>query len=88
MDGFVQFVEGFDTNYPKMMGFIEKAYTDTKIAYKWLLNPAHRAIQVEGTKQASLESNASYDVEKLGDQVPDALAHLPVVSADAVALAA
>ena len=85
MAGFQQLIEGYDTNYPKVGDFIKKAYTGTKAAYKWVCDPAHRVIEVEGTKQASLESNASYDVEKLGDTVPDALAHLPVVDAETVA---
>lgn len=84
MDGFQQFIEGYDTNYPNVRDFIKKAYTTTKAAYKWLCDSSHRAIEVEGTKQESLESNASYDVEKLGGAIPDALAHLPVVNAEDV----
>ena len=81
MDGFQQFIEGYDTNYPKMQGFIHEAYWSTRKAYAWLQDPINRYIEVEGTKEASLESNTSYDVELLGSSVPDALAHLPVVNA-------
>ena len=85
MDGFIQFMEGFDTNYPAMQGFIAKAYSGTKAAYEWLKNATNRWIEVEGTKEASEESNATYQVESLGGTLPDALAHLQVVSADDVA---
>ena len=82
MDGFQQFIEGYDTNYPKMEGFIHEAYWTTRKAYAWLQNPVNRYIEVEGVAEASLESNASYQVELLGAAVPDALAHLPVVNAE------
>ena len=82
MDGFIQFMEGFDTDYPAMQGFIAKAYSGTKAAYEWLKDAANRYIEVEGTKEASEESNATYQVESLGGSVPDALANLPVVDAE------
>ena len=85
MEGLAQFVEGFDTNYPRMSGFIHEAYTTTRKAWDWLQNPDNLVIEVEGTNDAVLESNASYDIEPLGDSIPDALAHLPVVDAENVA---
>ena len=85
MDGFFQFVEGYDTNYPKMEGFIHEAYSTTRKAYDWLQDPANRYIEIEGSAEASLESNADYHLELLGSSVPDALAHLPVVNAEDLA---
>ena len=85
MDGFQQFIEGYDTNYPKMSGFIHEAYSTTRKAYDWLQDPVNRYIEVEGTSEVSLESNSSYHVELLGSSVPDALSGLPVESAEDVA---
>ena len=81
MDAFEQFVHGYDTDYPKMEGFYNSCYWDTRKAIDWLMDPKNRFISVSGTNTASLESNASYAVEALGDAVPDALAHLPTVDA-------
>ena len=61
------------------------AYQATKRAWAFLQVINNRHIEVEGTKQASLESNASYQVEPLGKTVPDALADLPVESAEDLA---
>ena len=89
MDGFEQLIEGYDTNYSKVADYIKRAYSGTKKAYRWLCDPANRVIEVEGTKQASLESQCVLRRGEAGrPSVPDALAHLPVVSADDVALAA
>ena len=83
--GLEQFIEGYDTNYPSMQGFVPEAYSVTKQAYAWLQDPQNRYIEVEGTREASEEGNATYQVESLGGAVPDAFAHLPVVSAADVA---
>ena len=79
--GFEQFVNGFDTNYPSMQGFIGEAYTRTKDGINCVLDPDRRTVTVAGTDQANLESNADYTVESLGQSVPDHLAHLPVEDA-------
>ena len=84
-DGLDQWVEGYDTNYPSMQGFLEQSYSDTKKAFAWLMDPQNRYIEVSGTKESSEEGNATYQVESLGGTVPDALAHLQVVTADDVA---
>ena len=84
-DGLDQFVAGFDTNYPSMQGFLDQSYSGTKKAFDWLRDPQNRYIEVEGTKEASEESNATYQVESLGGSVPDALANLPVVDAEEAA---
>ena len=84
-DGLEQFVSGYDTSYPSMEGFLLKAYTNTRKAFDWLMDPENRYIEVEGNRESSEEGNATYQVEALGATVPDALAHLQVVSADDVA---
>ena len=82
--GFNQFVHGYDTNYPSMQGFYNSTYSRTKNGINCIIDPGHRRIQVAGTNQASLESNADYQVESLGHDVPDHLAHLPVEDANDV----
>ena len=79
--GLEQFVRGYDTNYPSMAGFWDAAYTRTKNGINCVLDPDRRRIQVAGTNQASLESNADYQVESLGHSVPPNLRHLPVEDA-------
>ena len=81
VSGFAQFVHGFDTDYPSMQGFMASAASRTKDGIACVLDPDRRRVQVSGTDQASLESNADYTVESLGQSVPDHLAHLPVLDA-------
>lgn len=78
---FEQWVRGYDTNHPDMEGYWEKAPEHVKAAVAYVMNPENRRIQVSGINQASLDSNATYDVDLLGDHVPSAVAHLPVVAA-------
>ena len=80
-DGLVQYLHGYDTAHPEMTGFLDKCYGRTTNAIRALLQSSLRTLSVKGTNQASLESNADYGVEKLGDTIPSALAHLPVVDA-------
>ena len=80
--GFDQFVNGYDTDYPAMQGFIAAAYTRTTNGITCVLDENRRRIQVSGVNQASLESNADYKVESLGNKIPPDLAHLPVEHAD------
>ena len=82
LQGYEQFVRGFDTNYPKMQGFYGAAQSRTKNCIAYVLNPDNRRVQVSGTNQASLESNADYHVEGLGTDIPDHLKDLPVVDAN------
>ena len=82
IDGLEQFVFGFDTNYPAMHGYWGKAYSRVKNGVNYILDPSHRRVQISGTNQASLDSNADYRVESLGSSIPDHLAHLPVEDAD------
>ena len=81
LDGFEQFVYGYDTNFPSMQGFYEASYARTKNGVGCVLDPSHRTITVSGTNQANLESNADYRVESLGQSLPPHLAHLPVEDA-------
>ena len=82
LQGYEQFVRGFDTNYPAMKGFYGAAQSRTKTCINYVLNPEHRRVQVSGTNQTSLESNADYHVEGLGNTLPPNLDHLPVVDAN------
>ena len=83
-DGLEQFVNGFDTNYPQMDGYLAKASWIAKQGFAFLFDPANRRIQVEGTTRLSLESNVTYQVQELGNHVPDEYADLPVVNAQSV----
>ena len=86
LDGFRQFIYGFDTNYPKMRGYYpHHAWARPRNAVGRILDPAMRHIEVSGTNQASLESNADYHVEPLGTSLPGHLAHLPVEKASDLA---
>ena len=80
--GFEQWIYGYDTTYPKLAGFLDDAYGRTKNGINYVLDPSHRTIEVSGTNQSSLESNADYRVESLGGSLPDDLDHLPVEDAD------
>ena len=82
LQGYEQFVRGFDTSYPQMQGFYGAANSRTKTCINYVLNPEHRRVQVSGVDQTSLESNADYHVEGLGDTIPPHLDHLPVVDAN------
>ncbi len=84
VNGLEQFVNGFDTRYPSMQGFMSASSTRTKDGIACVIDPDRRRVQVSGTDQANLESNADYTVESLGNSVPDHLAHLPVEDADSV----
>ena len=79
--GFLQFVYGFDTNYPSMQGFYDASYARTKNGIACVADNARRRIQVSGVNQASLESNVDYHIEGLGRTIPDHLKHLPVEDA-------
>ena len=82
IDGFRQFIYGFDTSAPKIHGYYPKhAWARVQNAVNRILDPAMRHIEVSGTNQASLESNADYHVEPLGKTLPGHLAHLPVEKA-------
>ena len=84
IDGLEQFVQGYDTRYPSMEGYWRKAAGWAKHAIEWIDEPENRRIQASGISHANLQSNADYDVETLGNGVPDELAHLPVVNAQDV----
>ena len=79
--GFLQFVYGYDTNYPSMQGFYDASYSRTKNGIACVADNGRRRIQVSGVNQASLESNVDYHVEGLGNTIPDHLKHLPVEDA-------
>ena len=81
VQGYEQFVRGFDTSYPKMQGFYRNAQSRTRGCFEYVLNPDHRRIVVSGVNQAALESNADYRVENLGTDLPPHLDNLPVVEA-------
>ena len=80
-DGIDQWLKGYDTDYPEMQGYWDEASADAKAAAAWLLNPTNRYVQVSEISHESLDSNATFDVEELGDNVPDQLSHLPIVNA-------
>ena len=79
--GLLQFVYGYDTDYPTMQGYWDRAPDQVKSAIAWIATPENRRIQASGTSQASLDSNEDFEVKELGAAIPTALAHLPVVSA-------
>ena len=82
--GFLQFVYGYDTNYPAMVGFWDASYRRTKNGIGCVADPNRRRIQVTGVNQESLESNVDFHVEGLGGTVPDHLKDLPVLDAGEV----
>ena len=85
IEGFRQFVYGFDTDYPAMVGYYPaRAYARVRNGVNCILDPERRRVQISGTNQASLESNADYRVESLGNSLPPDLAHLPVEDASEV----
>ena len=81
VDGLEQWVYGFDTDHPEMHGYYEHAPANVKAAVEWIRDPQNRRIQVSGLNFASLDSNAEYNVEELGDHVPSALGSLPIQNA-------
>ena len=81
VDAYEQYLHGYDTGHPEMAGWLDKAEPVAKSALAYIMNPENRRIQVSGISHASLDSNADYSVEELGDHVPEALDHLPVISA-------
>ena len=85
IEGLVQFVLGYDTDYPAMLNYWHKAPSHVKDAMEWLQEPENRRIQVSGINLANLDKNADYDVKLLGSSVPSDLSHLPVVDAQDVA---
>lgn len=84
IEGFSQWVYGYDTNHPDMQGYMGHAPQAVKDAVAFIQDPANRTIKVSGTNLAELDSNADYNVEELGQHIPDALAHLPVKDAEDV----
>ena len=84
--GLMQFVAGFDTDYPSMEGYFARAPQHVKDAMDWIQNPESRRIQVSGIDLASLDRNADYEVKMLGSAIPLGLGHLPVVDAQDVAI--
>ena len=85
MDGFEQFVRGYDTDYPSMQGAYDHFYSRTTNGINCALDPNRRRITVSGTNQAQLEKNVDYRVQSLGGSIPDHLQHLPVEDADDLA---
>ena len=84
IDALEQFMHGYDTDYPKMQGYWNKADGMAKQGIEYFLNPDNRRIQASGTSYAELQSNADYKVELLGDKIPADLDNLPVVDASDV----
>ena len=74
-------MHGYDTDYPKMQGYWNKADGMAKQGIEYFLNPDNRRIQASGTSYAELQSNADYKVELLGNKIPADLDNLPVVDA-------
>ena len=81
VEGLLQFVHGFDTDHPHMQGYWDVAPARVKAAVNWIADPVNRRIQVSGRNQGTLDKNADFHVELLGNGVPDPLAHLPVENA-------
>ena len=81
IEALMQFVFGYDTNYPEMQGYWNKAVSRVRNGINWIAQPENRRIQASGTNEANLEDNVDYKVEQLGGSIPDSLAHLPVVNA-------
>ena len=82
IDGLLQYVHGYDTAHSEMEGWWNGAPSHVKDAIAFIESSDSRRIQVKGVSHASLDSNADYDVELLGDHVPEALQDLPVVNAE------
>ena len=80
--GIQQYLYGYDTDHPEMKDFIKNCYGRTTNAINVLFDQRLRTVSIKGTNQASLESNAEYSVEKLGNTIPEALAYLPVKNAE------
>lgn len=82
VDGFQQYVYGYDTDHPSMSGYYDSAWTRTKNGLNCVLDAKSRTLQVSGVNQNNLESNADYKVESLGNNVPEEYKHLPVEDAN------
>ena len=82
VDEFEQFVYGLDTEYPELAGYWDTAVSRVKNGVNCVLDSSRRRIQIAGTNQASLDSNAGYRVQSLGNSIPDHLKHLPVEDAN------
>ena len=82
--GLIQFISGYDTNYPSMGGYWHYAPKQVKDSLDWIQNPENQRIQISGINQANLDSNAGYEVKLLGADIPSELAHLPVKNAQDV----
>ena len=80
--GFEQYVHGYDTNYPELKGYWKRALERSRAGIEWTLDPKHRVLSVRGTNQASLENNATYNVEPLGNMIPDDYKHIPIIDAE------
>ena len=81
VDALEQFMHGYDTDYPKMAGYWDKAGDMARYGIAFVLDPKNRRIQATGTSYAELQSNADYKVELLGNKIPADLDNLPVVDA-------
>ena len=84
IEGLIQFISGYDTDFPSMQGYWSHAPDQVKNAMDWIQEQKNRRIQASGINQASLDSNASYQVKQLGSAIPPEFAHLPVVDAQDV----
>ena len=82
--GLLQFYHGYDTNHPEMEGYSKHAVSRIANGINWIAKSSNRRVQVSGVNEASLESNADYRVELLGNRLPGGMAHLPVVQAEDV----
>ena len=82
--GLLQFVFGYDTNYPMMQGYWAKAPAQVDAAMNWIQDGENRRIQASGVSQANLDSNESFEVQPLGSSIPSEFADLPQVDAQDV----
>ena len=85
IEGLIQFVFGYDTNFPSMQNYWNNAPDQVKRAVDWIQDAKNRRIQVSGVSLASLDSNAHYDIKPLGSTIPSELSHLPVIDGRDVA---
>ena len=81
IDGLLQFLYGYDTDYAWMQGQWDGLPWLTKDAMDWAQQPENRRIQVAGINHASLDSKPTYNVQELGNDIPVEYQHLPVEDA-------
>ena len=80
---FGQFMNGYDTNNPEMIGYLNASATAVvHTALRKLLDPENRRVQCSGIKERVYENNVDYDISDLGGKIPDSLADLPVIDAN------